>query len=115
MWRQVVRRQVVSQRVVRQPIMGRSSGSRYARGVVRRVSDEASVSGPTLPSSMSRTSSNCATTGRNGVRLALRPTVASAEKGKALLDHGARAFAELLEDVHKFDLARLANRPQILK
>jgi creatinine amidohydrolase len=42
-------------------------------------------------------------------------TLANAEKGKALLDHGARAFAELLEDVHKFDLARLANRPRILE
>jgi len=42
-------------------------------------------------------------------------TLASAAKGNALLDHGARAFAELLDDVRKFDLARLANRPQILK
>jgi len=41
-------------------------------------------------------------------------TLASAEKGKALLDHGARAFAELLDDVSQFDLARLANRPEIL-
>ena len=40
-------------------------------------------------------------------------TLATAEKGQALLDHGARAFVELLEDVQKFDLARLANRPQI--
>ena len=29
--------------------------------------------------------------------------------------HGARAFVELLDDVRKFDLARLANRPEILK
>lgn len=42
-------------------------------------------------------------------------TKASAGKGRALLDHGARAFVELLDDVSKFDLARLANRPQILK
>ena len=42
-------------------------------------------------------------------------TKASAEKGRALLDHGARAFVELLDDVSKFDLARLANRPQIPK
>jgi creatinine amidohydrolase len=30
-------------------------------------------------------------------------TLASAEKGKRLLDHGARAFCELLADVDKFD------------
>lgn len=42
-------------------------------------------------------------------------TMASAEKGTALLDHGARAFVELLGDVRKFDLARLANQPEILK
>ena len=42
-------------------------------------------------------------------------TLASAEKGTALLDHGAHAFAELRDDVRKFDLARLANRPEILK
>jgi creatinine amidohydrolase len=30
-------------------------------------------------------------------------TQASAEKGEALLDHGARAFCELLDDVDKFD------------
>jgi len=30
-------------------------------------------------------------------------TMASAEKGEKLLDHGARAFCELLEDVDKFD------------
>lgn len=41
-------------------------------------------------------------------------TLASAEKGNALLDHGARAFTELLDDVRKFDLARLGNRPEIL-
>lgn len=38
-------------------------------------------------------------------------TLATTEKGKALIDHGARAFCELLEDVRKFDLARLANQP----
>lgn len=42
-------------------------------------------------------------------------TMATAAKGHALLDHGARAFVELLQDVDKFDLARLANRPQISK
>jgi creatinine amidohydrolase len=30
-------------------------------------------------------------------------TKASAEKGEQLLDHGARAFCELLDDVDKFD------------
>jgi len=30
-------------------------------------------------------------------------TKASAEKGEILLDHGARAFCELLDDVDKFD------------
>jgi creatinine amidohydrolase len=29
--------------------------------------------------------------------------LASAEKGERLLDHGARAFCELLADVDKFD------------
>lgn len=38
-------------------------------------------------------------------------TQASAEKGQQLLDHGAGAFCELLADIHKFDLAALANRP----
>lgn len=40
-------------------------------------------------------------------------TEATAEKGEALIDHGARAFVELLADVRRFDLARLANQPQI--
>ena len=40
-------------------------------------------------------------------------TTADAEKGNALLDHGAHAFVELLDDVLKFDLLRLATRPQI--
>jgi creatinine amidohydrolase len=36
---------------------------------------------------------------------------ASAEKGERLLDHGARAFCELLEDVDKFDVGKLAGGP----
>ncbi|MCF2521739.1 creatininase family protein [Bradyrhizobium sp. G127] len=39
-------------------------------------------------------------------------TAATAEKGKALIEHGARAFVELLTDVKTFDLARLTNQPQ---
>lgn len=35
----------------------------------------------------------------------------TAEKGKACLDHGARAFIELLEDVNRFDLDRLKDGP----
>jgi creatinine amidohydrolase len=38
-------------------------------------------------------------------------TQGSAEKGEQLLDHGARAFCELLDDVARFDLAALANTP----
>jgi creatinine amidohydrolase len=38
-------------------------------------------------------------------------TQATAEKGRLLLDHGARAFCELLSDVDRFDLAALANQP----
>jgi creatinine amidohydrolase len=38
-------------------------------------------------------------------------TLASAEKGERLLDHGARAFCELLGDVDKFDVTRLAIGP----
>ena len=38
-------------------------------------------------------------------------TQASAEKGEKLLDHGARAFCELLEDVDNFDVKRLAGKP----
>ncbi|MDR3373071.1 MAG: creatininase family protein, partial [Ancalomicrobiaceae bacterium] len=34
-------------------------------------------------------------------------TLATADKGAASLDHGARAFIELLDDVHRFDPARL--------
>lgn len=40
-------------------------------------------------------------------------TTASAEKGHALIEHGARAFVELLADVRQFDLARLSNQPNI--
>jgi creatinine amidohydrolase len=36
---------------------------------------------------------------------------ASAEKGELLLDHGARAFCELLADVDNFDVNRLAKGP----
>ena len=35
-------------------------------------------------------------------------TKGSAEKGEKLLDHGARAFCELLADVDNFDVMRLA-------
>jgi creatinine amidohydrolase len=35
-------------------------------------------------------------------------TQASAEKGERLLDHGARAFCELLEEVDNFDVMKLA-------
>jgi creatinine amidohydrolase len=38
-------------------------------------------------------------------------SLASAAKGEAALAHGARAFVELLKDVEKFDLAKLANGP----
>jgi creatinine amidohydrolase len=38
-------------------------------------------------------------------------TQASAEKGERLLDHGARAFCELLADVDNFDVNRLAVSP----
>ena len=38
-------------------------------------------------------------------------TQASAEKGELLLDHGARAFCELLTDVDKFDVNRLSMGP----
>jgi creatinine amidohydrolase len=38
-------------------------------------------------------------------------TLATAAKGEAALAHGARAFIELLEDVVRFDLARLADGP----
>jgi creatinine amidohydrolase len=40
-------------------------------------------------------------------------TQASAEMGRRLIDHGARAFCELLADVDKFGRATLANRPDV--
>ena len=39
-------------------------------------------------------------------------TQASAEKGEQLLDHGARAFCELLAEVDNFDVKRLAAGPE---
>ena len=41
-------------------------------------------------------------------------TLASAEKGEQLIEHGARAFCELLEDVDKFDLTTLAPGPALV-
>jgi creatinine amidohydrolase len=38
-------------------------------------------------------------------------TLATAAKGEAALAHGARAFVELLDDVARFDLAKLAEGP----
>jgi creatinine amidohydrolase len=38
-------------------------------------------------------------------------TKASADKGERLLEHGARAFCELLADASRFDPAALTNRP----
>jgi len=38
-------------------------------------------------------------------------TMASAEKGERLLDHGARAFCELLADVDNFDVKTLSRGP----
>jgi creatinine amidohydrolase len=38
-------------------------------------------------------------------------TQASADKGEKLIDHGARAFCELLAEVDKFDVKRLAAGP----
>jgi creatinine amidohydrolase len=38
-------------------------------------------------------------------------TTASAEKGERMLDHGARAFCELLVDVDNFDVKRLSGGP----
>lgn len=38
-------------------------------------------------------------------------TLASATKGEAALDHGAKAFVELLEEIDRFDLARLKEGP----
>jgi creatinine amidohydrolase len=41
-------------------------------------------------------------------------TLASAEKGERLIDHGARAFCELLTEVDNFDVKRLSRGPHIL-
>jgi creatinine amidohydrolase len=38
-------------------------------------------------------------------------TLASAAKGEAALEHGARAFVELLREIDRFDLARLREGP----
>jgi creatinine amidohydrolase len=39
-------------------------------------------------------------------------TLASAEKGEILLDHGARAFCELLSDINRFDPDTLSDGPK---
>ena len=39
-------------------------------------------------------------------------TLATPEKGERLLDQGATAFCELLDDVDRFDLKLLSNRPK---
>ena len=39
-------------------------------------------------------------------------TKASADKGEQLLDHGARAFCELLADVDNFDVKQAGGRPE---
>jgi len=39
-------------------------------------------------------------------------TKASADKGEQLLDHGAREFIALLQDVDKFDVKALSNTPK---
>jgi creatinine amidohydrolase len=39
-------------------------------------------------------------------------TLASSEKGERLIDHGARAFIELLDDIDKFDVRQLARGPR---
>jgi creatinine amidohydrolase len=38
-------------------------------------------------------------------------TLASAAKGEAALDHGAKAFVELLKEIDRFDLSRLKEGP----
>jgi creatinine amidohydrolase len=40
-------------------------------------------------------------------------TKASAEKGERLLEHGARGFIELLQDIDKFDVKALSASPRI--
>jgi creatinine amidohydrolase len=37
---------------------------------------------------------------------------ASTQKGQAAIEHGARAFVELLSEVHRFDLAQLKDGPR---
>ena len=39
-------------------------------------------------------------------------TLASAEKGERLIDHGARRFIELLDDVDKFDVKTFSHKPK---
>jgi creatinine amidohydrolase len=39
-------------------------------------------------------------------------TLATAEKGEQLIEHGARAFIELLDDVDRFDVGQLSQRPR---
>jgi creatinine amidohydrolase len=39
-------------------------------------------------------------------------TLASAEKGERLIDHGARRFIELLDDVDKFDVKIFSHKPK---
>jgi len=39
-------------------------------------------------------------------------TLASPDKGERLLDRGAKAFCELLDDVDRFDVQLLSNRPK---
>jgi creatinine amidohydrolase len=39
-------------------------------------------------------------------------TLASAEKGERLIEKGAKAFCELLDEVDRFDLQLLSNRPK---
>jgi len=38
-------------------------------------------------------------------------TLATADKGKRLIEHGARAFCELLGEIDQFDVAQLAAGP----
>jgi creatinine amidohydrolase len=38
-------------------------------------------------------------------------TLATAAKGEAALDHGAKAFVELLREIDRFDLSRLREGP----
>jgi creatinine amidohydrolase len=39
-------------------------------------------------------------------------TLASAENGERLIEHGARRFIELLDDVDKFDMKQLSHKPK---